>query len=128
MIPSAPTSTKRILVCDDDQDITDMVATLLKFEGYHVSVACGYTQFMETIEKVKPDLIVLDIRMPEKDGFFIAESLRVLGISTPIVFMTAHNNVAYRLYAPLVGGIEYITKPIDPEMFVDKIRKAVARI
>ena len=124
---ASPSATKRILVCDDDADITDMVATLLKFEGYEVTTACGYSQFMQMIESQRPDLIVLDIRMPEKDGFFIAETLRVLGITTPIVFMTAHNTVAYRLYAPLVGGVEYITKPLDPEMFLDKIRKAVAR-
>ena len=114
---------KRILVCDDDADIVLLLATILEDAGYQVETASGHREFSAKFDPTSPpNLILMDVRMPERDGFSIAENL---GGRVPIIFVTAHDRPVYRLYAPIAGGIDYITKPFEPEDLLKRIEKAL---
>jgi two-component system, OmpR family, response regulator len=112
---------KPIIVCDDDPDIRDILSVTLRHAGYDVLCAAGYTDLMYFMENVRPCLVLLDIRMPEWDGFYIAETFRKRGILVPIIFITAHDNRFSRVYAPALGAVGYFTKPLDMDELVQKI-------
>jgi len=115
---------KRILVCDDEDDILDMLAHLLNMTGYAVSTAHDHKEFMAKFHEAKPDLVLLDVRMPEHDGFWIAERLQDME-RVPIIFITAHDRPVYRMCAPIVGAVDYLAKPIDPDILLARIDKAL---
>ena len=117
---------KKILICDDDQDTLDALSVLLRNAGYEVLTAHEHNELSAKMRDSDPDLILLDVRMPERDGFWIAEGLQVLGRSIPIILMTAYDRMIYRLYAPFVGCVEYLVKPIDPRVLLSKINHTLA--
>jgi DNA-binding response OmpR family regulator len=118
---------KRIIVCDDNQDIADCVLQVLRQQGYETSTVNSALDCLTKIEEQLPDLIVLDIRMPKHDGFWLAENLECRGIKVPIIFLTAFDRPIYRIYAPVVGAVEFLTKPIEPELLLETVRKVLAR-
>ena len=118
---------KTILLCDDDQDILDSTSLLLRSAGYDVITAHEHRELTTTLQTVTPDLIVLDVRMPERDGFWIAECLQVLGSRIPILFMSSCDQMIYRLYAPFVGAVEYLIKPVQTDVFLNKIERVLRR-
>ena len=118
------TSDKLIVVCDDSDDILAMLYTLLRRAGYRVETVHGYKELQELLKTVKPDLFILDVLMPEFDGFWIAEELQLQGHQTPMIFITAYDSPALRLNAPVLGAVEYLMKPIDPDVLLPKIAKA----
>ena len=120
------TLTKKVLVCDDDPDILFMLENLLSESGYAVSTANGHEEFFDRIRESEPDLILLDVRMPEHDGFWIAEELQRQNINVPVIFVSAHNRSVYRLCAPIAGAIDFITKPFEPETLLDRVSKALS--
>jgi DNA-binding response OmpR family regulator len=113
---------QQILVCDDSEDIVELVEQFLRGEGFDVATANGGEAFWAALDRTRFDLIVLDIMMPGQDGFSIAQALRGKGDVTPIVFMTGHKTLAYRLQGPLLPRCDYMIKPFDPEMMLEKIR------
>ena len=115
------TGEKTIFVCDDDQEVLDSVSLLLQSAGYRVLTAHEHKEFMAKLQEATPDLVLLDVRMPERDGYWIAEGLQVLGTKIPIIFMTGYDSMIYRLYAPFVGAVQYFVKPIDPPKLLGKI-------
>jgi two-component system, OmpR family, response regulator len=117
---------KPIIVCDDDNDIREFLVLALKKAGYEVLGASGFSDLMYFMENVRPSLILLDIRMPEWDGFFVAETLRKRGNTVPIIFMTAHDNKFSRIYAPAIGAVGYFTKPLEIEAVLAKIDETLA--
>jgi DNA-binding response OmpR family regulator len=119
-------SEKRILVCDDDSDIANMLQTLLTGAGYNVTTANEHSEFFTKLDAVNPDLIMLDIRMPEHDGFWIAEELQRRKNKAPVIFVTAHNRSVYRLCAPIAGAVDFILKPFDPMMLLEKVKKTLS--
>ena len=79
------------------------------------------------MQQCSPSVIILDIRMPERDGFWLAEGLQALGQQIPIIFLTGYDSMIYRLYAPFVGSIAYLTKPVDTKLLLAKVEKALNR-
>jgi DNA-binding response OmpR family regulator len=122
-MPNVLTAAKKILVCDDDSDIAGLLAHLLTEAGYEVSTASGHDEFFKKFSALRPDLIMLDIRMPEHDGFWIADELQRLDNKAPILFCTAHNRSVYRMCAPIAGAVDFIVKPFDPDALVARIRQ-----
>src|SRR5258708_37727217 len=116
---------KKILVCDDDPDILDVISHLLVHAGYVVNTATEHEEFFEKFKAVQPDLILLDVRMPERDGFWIAQELQRLNNKAPIMFITAHNRSVYRLCAPIAGAVDFVVKPFDPDVLLERVKKAV---
>ena len=118
------TITKRILICDDDANILEMVSHVLTRVGYTVVTARGPKEFMARFCEAKPDLILLDVHMPDQDGFSIAQHLPTTE-RIPIIFITAHDRAAYRLCAPLVGAEDYLAKPFDTQVLLSRIEAAL---
>src|SRR4051812_9425421 len=122
---SLQTAQKKILICDDDADILDLITCLLTNEGYEVKSATAHDEFFAKYKHYKPDLILLDIRMPEHDGFWIADELQLLKNKAPIIFVSAHNRSVYRLCAPVAGAIDFIVKPFEPDLLLARVRSAL---
>lgn len=116
---------EQIIVCDDEVDIRDFLQFFLRQHGYEPLLACDMQEVLNFIDTRKPRLILLDIRMPDQDGFEIAEALRVRGNSIPIVFITAHDNMFCRVYSPTVGAVGYFTKPLDTDALIRRIEQVM---
>ena len=106
---------KKILVVDDEQDILDLISYNLSKEGFKVFTAADGIQGLETAKTCKPDLVILDIMMPLKDGFSLAREIRVTDEITPIIFVTARSLKedvikGFKVAKPL---IDFINEPLQ---------------
>lgn len=114
-----------IVVCDDNEDVLEVVSVIVRRAGYNVVTAAGHKDLLPLIDSARPSLLICDIRMPERDGFWIAEHLQMQGQRIPIIFMTAYDSNLYRTYAPFVGSVGFVTKPIDSQELLKQIHKAL---
>ncbi len=101
----------RVLVVDDEDYITDLIAVGLRFVGFDVDTAADGREALAKIADTRPDLVVLDVSMPGMNGLEVVQRLRRDGVSTPIVFLTARDAPADRVKGLHLGGDDYITKP-----------------
>jgi len=123
---TARTSPTRILVVDDEPSITDAVATALAYEGFEtLEVATGRAA-ERAIDEFRPDLIVLDVMLPDLDGFQIARRLREGRHRTPVIFLTARDAAEDKL-AGLAIGDDYVTKPFSLAEIVARVRNVLRR-
>jgi len=83
-----------LLVVDDEPNIRDLLASSLRFAGFEVSIAGDGNGALKTVEKTSPDLVVLDVMLPDMDGFTVARRLRERDVTTPILFLTARDDMA----------------------------------
>ena len=123
------TPTKKILIVDDEPDILEFLQYNLRKEGYAVVTASDGKQAIGVAEREKPNLILMDIMMPELDG---VETCRVLRSrkefnDTPIAFLTARDEDFSQITALDVGGDDYITKPIKPRVLLSRISALLRR-
>src|SRR5215210_3685211 len=117
----------RILVVDDEPAIRELVQTVLRYEGFEVAGAdCGRVALSE-VERFRPHLIVLDVMMPDLDGFEVQQRLVEAGHRAPVIFLTARDAVEDRVRGLTIGGDDYITKPFSLEEFVVRVRVALRR-
>jgi two-component system OmpR family response regulator len=117
----------RILVVDDEQNITDLVATALRYEGFEVAAVSDGRSALEATETFRPDLVLLDIMLPDVDGYEILRRLRNTGHDIPILFLTALDAVEDRVHGLTVGGDDYITKPFSLEELVARTQAMLRR-
>src|SRR2546423_11392686 len=120
-------SETRVLVVDDESNITDLVATALRYEGFDVEVASTGTDALKAAESFRPDLMVLDIMLPDRDGFQVVQRLRADGRHLPIVFLTARDSTEEKVKGLTVGGDDYVTKPFSLEELVARVRAVLRR-
>lgn len=119
----------QILVVDDEPDILEFVKYNLQKEGFQVATAENGLEGLEVAKKVKPDLIILDIMMPEMDGVEVCRQLRSNDLfkKTVIAFLTARDEDYSQIAALDVGGDDYITKPIRPRVLVSRVNALLRR-
>jgi two-component system, OmpR family, response regulator len=117
----------RVLVVDDELNITDLVATALRYEGFDVATASTGRGALDGVERVRPDLLVLDIMLPDIDGFEIARRLRQDGRRVPILFLTAKDATEDKVRGLTLGGDDYVTKPFSLEELVARVRAVLRR-
>lgn len=122
---SAPEA--RLLVVDDEPNIRELLSTSLRFAGFEVHTAGDGQEALKQVEKVRPDLLVLDVMMPDLDGFAVTKRLRERGRDTPVLFLTAKDDLADRVAGLTVGGDDYVTKPFSLEEVVARIRAILRR-
>lgn len=117
----------RLLVVDDEPNIRDLLASSLRFAGFDVITAeDGATAFhLATTEN--PDLIVLDVMLPDMDGFTVTRRLRNAGTRIPVLFLTARDDMRDKIQGLTVGGDDYVTKPFGLEEVVARIRAILRR-
>jgi two-component system, OmpR family, response regulator len=104
-----------ILVVDDEESLTDLVASALRFAGYSVETQGNGFDAMRAIKARVPDLIVLDVSMPEMDGFELCRRIRRDGIQAPVIFLTARDDIDDLRVGFRQGGDDYLTKPFSIE-------------
>lgn len=119
----------KILVVDDEPDILEFVKYNLQKEGFNVSIAENGRAGLEEAKRVKPDLIILDIMMPEMDGVEVCRQLRSESLfdNTVVAFLTARDEDYSQIAALDVGGDDYITKPIRPRVLVSRVNALLRR-
>jgi DNA-binding response OmpR family regulator len=118
---------KKILIVDDERDIVKALKIRLQHNGYNVVVAFDGAQGIFMAHKEKPNLIILDIRMPAGDGFSVAEKLKQSSQTEriPIIFLTGSPERNAEGRAMELGARFYIKKPYDPEELLDAVRRAM---
>ena len=118
---------KKILIVDDERDIVKALKIRLQHNGYNVVVAFDGAQGIFMAHKEKPNLILLDIRMPAGDGFSVAEKLKQSSQTEriPIIFLTGSPERNAEGRAMELGARFYIKKPYDPEELLDAVRRAM---
>ncbi|MBB2954692.1 two-component system OmpR family response regulator [Bifidobacterium commune] len=116
-----------IVVVDDEPSIRDLLVASLHFSGFDVATAASGTEAIDVIEKVQPDLIVLDVMLPDIDGFTVTRRVRQSGIDTPVLFLTARDDTQDKIMGLTVGGDDYVTKPFSLEEVVARIRAILRR-
>ncbi|MGE4425458.1 MAG: response regulator transcription factor [Solirubrobacteraceae bacterium] len=123
--PEAPVA--RILVVDDEPNIVDVVAMALRFQGFEVSTAGTGAEALERIADFRPQLMVLDVMLPDTTGFELAERLGAQRGQVPIIFLTARDATEDKLRGLTSGGDDYVTKPFSLEELVARIRVILRR-
>ena len=119
---------EKILLVDDESSVLDFLSYNLKKEGYEVRVASNGVKALEKTKIFKPDLIIVDIMMPEMDGIELCGLLREDPLNDMIiVFLTARNEDYTQIVALESGGDDYIAKPIKPKVLVAKIKSLLKR-
>lgn len=119
-------SGKTVLVVDDEPRMVEFIAMNLELEGFRVVRAANGSEALEKASKDHPDLVLLDIMMPEMDGFQTLEGLREAS-SVPVIFLTAKSEEADRIRGLDLGADDYITKPFSPRELVSRIRAVLRR-
>ena len=116
---------KRVLIVDDEKNMRWVLGQALSAEGFDVAEAADGDAALEAVGELEPDIMVLDHRMPGKDGMEVLRTLRSKGLAFPIIMLTAHGNVATAVEAMKAGASEYLTKPFDLEELKLSIDKAL---
>ena len=116
----------RILVVDDEPNILGTLAPLLRGRGYEVHTAMNGRAALETIDREKPDLIVLDLGLPDLDGVEVCRQIRE-SLNVPIVVLSARGAEGDKVRALDVGADDYVTKPFGAEELLARIRAALRR-
>ena len=118
----------RVLVVDDEANITDLVAMALRYEGFDVDVASSGRGALEAARARPPHLIVLDVMMPDLDGFEVARQLSLSGQRVPILFLTARDTTEDKVRGLTIGGDDYVTKPFSLEELVARVHAILRRV
>ena len=127
---SIATSVKKILIADDEPDILEIIQYNLQKEGYEVITAKNGSEAIDMAIKNRPDLIILDIMMPGKNGIEVCNLLRLKPVfnETLIVFLTALSDESTEVKGLETGADDYITKPISPKVLVSKVNALFRRV
>ena len=117
----------RAVVVDDEDSLTDLLAMALRYEGWDVKIAPDGQRALSVIREHDPDVVVLDIMLPDIDGLTVLSRLRADGNQVPILFLTAKDTVDDRIAGLTVGGDDYVTKPFSLEELVARLRALIRR-
>lgn len=124
---SASTITGRILVVDDEDHISDLISTALRYEGFETLRSASGREALRSVTSFRPDLVVLDVMLPDLHGVEVGRRLRAGGEGVPIIFLTARDSTEDRIRGLSAGGDDYVTKPFSLEELVLRIRSVLRR-
>jgi two-component system OmpR family response regulator len=121
------TEAQRVLVVDDEPNIRDLVAVALRFHGFAPVTAATGEEAMRDVRTERPDLIVLDVMLPDVDGFEVCRRLRADGHDVPVIFLTARDTPSDTVTGLTLGGDDYVTKPFSIDALVARVRAVLRR-
>jgi two-component system OmpR family response regulator len=116
-----------LLVVDDEPNIRELLTASLRFAGFQVTPAADGNEALRKAADKEPDLVVLDVMLPDMDGFTVLRRLRVNDPNLPVLFLTARDDLSDKVHGLTVGGDDYITKPFSLEEVVARIRTVLRR-
>src|SRR3984893_6978405 len=125
-----PAHEPRVLVVDDEEHITELVAMALGYNGFEVERVASGRAALDAVGRRRPDLIVLDVMLPDLDGFEVARRLRGsegAGIRVPIIFLTARDTTADKIQGLRLGSDGSVTKPFSIEELVERVKAVLRR-
>src|SRR3954464_8420785 len=114
-------------VCEDNADLRSLLERAFRKEGFRVRITASGREAVEAFPAAPPDVLVLDIGLPDSDGRDVCQALRVNGVSSPVIFLTARDPLTDRLSGFHVGGDDYVTKPFAVAELIARIRVAARR-
>jgi two-component system, OmpR family, response regulator len=117
----------RLLVVDDEPPIADLVATVARYEGWQAAIAHTGEEALRQAAEFQPDIVVLDVMLPDLDGFTVLDRLRSSGAMVPVVFLTARDGTADRVVGLTRGGDDYLVKPFAVEELMARLRAVLRR-
>jgi two-component system, OmpR family, response regulator len=121
-------SEARLLVVDDEPYIADLLSTGLRFVGFDVRTAGTGRQALELAREFQPDLLVLDIMLPDLDGYEVCRRIREEGRRVGVLFLTARDATEDKINGLTLGGDDYVTKPFSLEEVVARVRAVLRRV
>ena len=124
--PNGRAESFRVLVVDDEPNITDLVATALRYERFDVQTAATGREALKAVEGYRPHLVVLDVMLPDLDGFDVQRRLADEG-KIPVVFLTARDATEDKVRGLTMGADDYVTKPFSLEELVARVRAVLRR-
>ena len=128
MAPTESKTSHRVLVVDDEKSISDLIATSLRFVGFDVRTAATGSEALTVAKEFKPQAVVLDVMLPDLDGFEVCRQLRSEGLNVGVLFLTAKDGMEDKVAGLTIGGDDYMTKPFSLEELVARLRALLRRI
>ncbi|CAM4044209.1 response regulator transcription factor [Corynebacterium frankenforstense] len=117
----------KVLVVDDEPNIVELLTVGLKFQGFDVRSAGNGNEALEVARDFHPDAFILDVMMPDMDGFELLPKLREAGMEGPVLFLTAKDAVESRIHGLTIGADDYVTKPFSLEEVITRLRVILRR-
>jgi phosphate regulon transcriptional regulator PhoB len=120
---------KRVAIVEDEAELASLIEYNLSRQGYHTQILGGGRGTMKALEQYKPDLILLDVMLPDADGFELCRQIRQSAAlsRTPVLFLTARSEEVDRVLGLEIGGDDYMTKPFSPRELVARVKAHLRR-
>ena len=118
---------RRVLVVDDEENVTHLVSSALRFDGFETMTADSGTSALAKIVEYDPDLVVLDVMMPGRDGLGVLQDLRAAGSQVPVIFLTARDTAGDRVSGLRAGADDYVVKPFSIEELLARVHAVLRR-
>ncbi len=118
----------RVLLAEDDRDFGNILSQYLAISGFEVTLAKDGKEAIALFRRARPDICVLDVMMPEMDGFSLGEQIKQIQPELPVIFLTARSLREDIIKGLKIGADDYITKPFDPEILVLRINNILKRV
>jgi two-component system OmpR family response regulator len=117
----------KVLIVDDEPNIRDLLSTSLRFAGFSVHAVKNGAEAVYAAEKGEPDIILLDVMLPDMNGFSVTKKIRSMGINAPVLFLTARDETEDKITGLTVGGDDYMTKPFSLDEIIARIHAILRR-
>jgi two-component system OmpR family response regulator len=117
----------KVLIVDDEPSIRDLLTRHLRFEGFRTHAVANGHDAVEAAEKGEPDIILLDVMLPDMSAFSVTKKIRSMGITAPVLFLTARDETEDKITGLTVGGDDYVTKPFSLAEIVARIQAILRR-
>jgi two-component system OmpR family response regulator len=118
---------QHLLIVDDEENLRSMLAAALRHHGFTITSAADGREALRLVAQERPDLVVLDVMMPELDGFEVCRRLRADGDRTPVVFLTARDDTDDKVRGLTLGGDDYLQKPFSLDELVARVEAVLRR-
>jgi two-component system OmpR family response regulator len=118
---------ERLLLVDDEENLRSMLAAALRHSRFEVALATNGREALELIPATRPDLVVLDVMLPDLDGFEVCRRLRNAGSRTPVLFLTARDGTEDKVRGLTCGGDDYLVKPFSLDELVARVHAVLRR-
>ncbi len=117
----------KVLVVDDELNLVELVSTALRYADFETETARSGREALEKVKQFQPHLVILDVMLPDQDGFEVARTMAASGLTVPILFLTARDATEDKVRGLTVGGDDYVTKPFSLDELIARVRVILRR-